>query len=397
MHLDPAQLVEEEKTPQYSPRRFFPTRLGQTLNGRYQVVTKLGYGSSSTVWLARDLYRWRWFQERYVAIKINATRHSSAKKLAKDELAVLGHIAWANPRHEGWHFVRKLVDSFVVDGEREKHQCLVFDPLREPLWLYCRRFTGAVIPPQILKIIVQMVLQGLDYLHTECHVIHADLKPDNVMVKVEDPSILERDARDEHGHPLPQKHIHGRVIYLSRNNYGQPSVATGVVQITDFDLSVTGDVPQTGCIQAEIYRAPEAVLDAGYGYSADIWSLGVMLWDLLEGTKLFEYASRDQPTSEYDDQTHLAHITALLGPAPSDLLAAGRRTSKFYTPDGNLKNPKLIPADFSFENTLTHVSGEGKRRFIDFVRKMIAWRPEDRMTARELLKDPWLHKDFPQG
>ncbi|KAK0732920.1 kinase-like domain-containing protein [Lasiosphaeria miniovina] len=230
-----------------------------------------------------------------------------------------------------------------------------------------------------------MVLQGLDYLHTECHVIHADLKPDNVMVKVEDPSILERDARDEHDHPLPQKHIHGRAIYLSRNNYAQPSVATGVVQITDFDLS------------AETYRAPEVVLDAGYGYSADVWSLGVMLWGSLEGTKLFEYPSRDQPISEYDDQTHLTHITALLGPAPSDLLAAGRRTSKFHTPDGNLKNPKLIPAAFSFENTLNHVSGEGKRRFIDFVRKMIAWRPEDRMTARELLKDPWLHKDFPQG
>jgi serine/threonine-protein kinase SRPK3 len=55
--LDPAQLLEEEKTPYYRPDRFYPTRLGEILNQRYQVVTKLGYGSGSTVWLARDLYQ----------------------------------------------------------------------------------------------------------------------------------------------------------------------------------------------------------------------------------------------------------------------------------------------------------------------------------------------------
>lgn len=97
------------------------------------------------------------------------------------------------------------------------------------------------------------------------------------MVKVEDPSILERDARDEYDHPLPQKHADGRIIYLSRNNYGQPTVPTGVVQITDFDLAVLGNVPHTSCIQAEAYRAPEVILDAGYTCSADIWSLGVMV------------------------------------------------------------------------------------------------------------------------
>lgn len=53
--LDPHQLVEEEKTPYYHADHFFPARLGQILNGRYQLATKLGYGSSSTVWLARDL------------------------------------------------------------------------------------------------------------------------------------------------------------------------------------------------------------------------------------------------------------------------------------------------------------------------------------------------------
>ena len=54
--LDPDQLVEEEKTPYYHSSYFYPAHLGQILNERYQIATKLGYGSSSTVWLARDLH-----------------------------------------------------------------------------------------------------------------------------------------------------------------------------------------------------------------------------------------------------------------------------------------------------------------------------------------------------
>ncbi|KAK6829201.1 hypothetical protein RU639_003195 [Aspergillus parasiticus] len=132
-----------------------------------------------------------------------------------------------------------------------------------------------------------MILHGLDYLHSECHIIHTDLKPDNIMVKIEDQSILEESAKDEYEDPLPQKICpDGRTIYLSRNNYGPTLKTTGIIAITYFNLSVPGDRPNSGFIQAEIYRAPEVILDAGLTYSADIWSLGVMLWDLLEGKKL---------------------------------------------------------------------------------------------------------------
>lgn len=109
--------------------------------------------------------------------------------------------------------------------------------------------------------------------------IRIDLKPDNIMVKIEDPSIFQRDAEDEFNNLLPQKHKDGRIIYLARNNYGPLARPTGVIQLVDFDLSVATKPGQihTGAIQAEIYRAPEVVLDFGYTYSADIWSLGVMV------------------------------------------------------------------------------------------------------------------------
>lgn len=53
--LDNIQKVEEEKLAWYKPAHFYPVRLGEVFNSRYQVVGKLGYGAYSTVWLCRDL------------------------------------------------------------------------------------------------------------------------------------------------------------------------------------------------------------------------------------------------------------------------------------------------------------------------------------------------------
>lgn len=53
--IDADQLVEEEELPDYQADRFYPVQLGDIFQNRYQVVAKLGFGSSSTSWLARDL------------------------------------------------------------------------------------------------------------------------------------------------------------------------------------------------------------------------------------------------------------------------------------------------------------------------------------------------------
>lgn len=49
------QKIEEETFPDYLASRYYPVDIGQILRNRYQVVGKLGCGTSSTVWLARDL------------------------------------------------------------------------------------------------------------------------------------------------------------------------------------------------------------------------------------------------------------------------------------------------------------------------------------------------------
>lgn len=53
-----------------------------------------------------------------------------------------------------------------------------------------------------------------------------------------------------------------------------------------------------------------------------------------------------------------------------------------------------IPTNFSLENSITKIGGEDKKMFLDFVSRMLKWRPRDRSTAKDLLNDPWLRADF---
>jgi hypothetical protein len=55
-----------------------------------------------------------------------------------------------------------------------------------------------------------------------------------------------------------------------------------------------------------------------------------------------------------------------------------------------------IPTKFSLENSISKISGEDKRMFLTFVKRMLKWEPKDRSTAQDLLDDPWLRAEFPE-
>ena len=46
--------------------------------------------------------------------------------------------------------------------------------------------------------------------------------------------------------------------------------------------------------------------------------------------------------------------------------------------------------DVSFEESELYLEGQNRDMFIQFVRKMVTWDPDERQTASELLEDPWL-------
>lgn len=53
--INSKEKIEEERVPNYKANKFYPVKLGEVFESRYQVVAKLGYGTASTIWLCRDL------------------------------------------------------------------------------------------------------------------------------------------------------------------------------------------------------------------------------------------------------------------------------------------------------------------------------------------------------
>lgn len=83
--LNSSQPIEEETFAWYDLKYFYPARIGEVFQTRYQVIGKLGYGAYSTVWLCKDLV-----EHRYVLLKI--CTESAVTLAAKREVEVLNHI-----------------------------------------------------------------------------------------------------------------------------------------------------------------------------------------------------------------------------------------------------------------------------------------------------------------
>jgi serine/threonine-protein kinase SRPK3 len=107
------------------------------------------------------------------------------KETALDEIKLLEKIGSANPSHPGRQHIVSLLDHFEHSGPNGVHICLVFEALGESVLSTIKRYQYRGLPIHIVKQITKQVLLGLDYLHRECGVIHTDLKPENVLISID--------------------------------------------------------------------------------------------------------------------------------------------------------------------------------------------------------------------
>ncbi|KAI0313110.1 kinase-like domain-containing protein [Amylostereum chailletii] len=190
---------DEEDWEDYCKGGYHPVHIGDTFSdGRYRVVRKLGWGHFSTVWLAKDSKL-----NRHVALKIvkSAPRYTET---ALDEIKLLQRLITSSTppapptadtphpapspaqTHPGRSHVISFLDHFRHKGPNGTHVCMVFEVLGENLLGLIKRHQRKGVPQHLVKQIAKQILLGLDYMHRCCGVIHTDLKPENVLICIDD-------------------------------------------------------------------------------------------------------------------------------------------------------------------------------------------------------------------
>ena len=90
---------------------------------------------------------------------------------------------------------------------------MVFEVLGHNLLKFIIRNNYQGMPLQNVKIMMKQVLEGLHYLHTKCQIIHTDIKPENVLVCVDESHIRKIAAEATQSHKLGLK-LPGETLYI---------------------------------------------------------------------------------------------------------------------------------------------------------------------------------------
>ncbi|KAK9366700.1 kinase-like domain-containing protein [Lipomyces kononenkoae] len=213
---------------------------------RYRPLMQLGIGAFATTILAEDTFSTTDPQKR-VAIKKLAKEYSH---IGSHEALLLSDLR----KLRSQHFV-EFVSSFYDSGCMHLVlECLdASQPVALPLCEHNVGHFSLICPDRIhtfAKIAVQL-LSGMQELHSQGW-IHADLKPENIMY------VLPRSA-DDNRHKI-------KIIDLGNATRQDDTSAYH----DNFDIQSVG------------YRAPEVLLgDTGFDARIDIWSIGVILLELL--------------------------------------------------------------------------------------------------------------------
>lgn len=343
------------------PEGYYNVRLGELINGRYHIHQNLGKGMFSSVVRATDSKT-----EKYVAIKI-IRRNDTMRKAGLKEIQILEQLLAADPED------KKHVIRFERSFEHKGHLCMVFENLSMNLREVLKKFGRDVgLNLRAIRAYAQQMFLGLSLLR-KCNILHADLKPDNLLVN-EQRSIL-------------------KICDL-----GSASSASEN-EITPYLVS-------------RFYRAPEIILGIPYDYAIDIWSIGCTLYELYTGKILFTGRNNNQM---------LRSIMECRGKFPPKFLRKGTLTYdhfdnmlNFHSTEEDKLTGRVVTKMMDFKKPTrdlkSRLMGAGNKaaasskagmsesemkelaQFVDLLDRCLSVNPEKRCTPLEALKHPFISR-----
>ncbi len=208
---------------------------GQKINDRYEIIRNIGEGGMANVYLAYDI-----ILNRNVAVKV------LRGDLADDEKFVRRFQREANSASSLHH--PNIVEMYDV-GEDEGKYYIVMEYLDGRTLKSLVKRRGALTVLEVVDIMTQLT-SAIACAHDK-YIIHRDIKPQNVMI-LED----------------------------------------GKVKITDFGIAMalnSQDLTQTNSVMGSVhYLAPEQASGGASTIKCDIYSLGILMFELLTGKVPFK-------------------------------------------------------------------------------------------------------------
>ncbi|KAJ0413300.1 kinase-like domain-containing protein [Aspergillus carlsbadensis] len=388
----------EEGTAVYQPGGFHPVYVGDVFKDRYKVLNKIGYGVYSTVWLVRDLNPPQPGPENeFRALKVLSAECYDGSQAPIFEREILTHLRNGDRDQHGYKHVCHLLDDFEHVGPNGTHVCLVFELMGETLRTFGAWFPESRLPSSVMRRFTIQLLLVLDFAHDH-NVIHTDIKPDNIFVKFRDYSLVEsgylanveipnQNRSEEQYTPIPSTPL--------RNDYFSEADHTRVsefdIALGDWGVSSWADRHLTESIQPVALRAPEVLIRAPWSASTDFWNLGAIVLEIYRAVRMFSGAV--PPDSHYEVKEHLAEVVHLFGPFPKDLLDKGDQelVKEVFGDDGRIREPlNMIRPELASEEFMPGLKQEDREEFADWLRLAMKILPQERGSAEDLLRHPWL-------
>lgn len=208
---------------------------GQKINDRYEIIKTIGEGGMANVYLANDT-----ILERNVAIKVLRGDLSNDEKFIrrfKREALSVSNLSHPN-----------IVEVYDV-GEEDGNYYIVMEYIEGKTLKQLLQKRGALTLTEVLDIMSQLT-DGLAHAH-EAYIIHRDIKPQNIMIE-----------------------------------------DNGLVKITDFGIATainSTQLTQTNSVMGSVhYLPPEQANGKGATIKSDIYSLGILMYELLTGSVPFK-------------------------------------------------------------------------------------------------------------